>query len=89
MSKYGKKFTCWSCSAKFYDLNKPSPKCPKCGANPEDDPNKGVPAAAAPGFTEDYADDFEEEVDEEIATTGDEEEVEEDLEEAAPPGEDY
>ena len=41
MSKLGNKFTCWSCATKFYDLNKPGPKCPKCGANPEDDPKKG------------------------------------------------
>jgi len=29
----GKKFTCYSCSTKFYDLNKPEKKCPKCGAD--------------------------------------------------------
>ncbi|MFZ4735309.1 MAG: FYDLN acid domain-containing protein [Bradymonadia bacterium] len=27
----GRKFTCHSCGAKFYDLNKPEPACPKCG----------------------------------------------------------
>ena len=41
MSKYGNKFTCWSCGTKFYDLGKPSPKCPKCGADPAADPNAG------------------------------------------------
>jgi hypothetical protein len=88
MSKYGKKFTCWSCTAKFYDLNKPNPKCPKCGANPEDDPNKGAPAAAAPGFAEDYAEEFEEEVEEDVAAAPDDEDVEEEAEEA-PPGDDF
>lgn len=39
MSKYGRKFTCWSCGAKFYDLNKPSPKCPKCGSDPTAQPS--------------------------------------------------
>jgi uncharacterized protein (TIGR02300 family) len=29
----GKKFTCYSCNTKFYDLNKPEKKCPKCGAD--------------------------------------------------------
>ncbi|GBF50307.1 hypothetical protein LPTSP4_18320 [Leptospira ryugenii] len=29
----GKKFSCYSCGTKFYDLNKPEKKCPKCGAD--------------------------------------------------------
>ena len=85
MSKYGKKFTCWSCSAKYYDLNKPNPKCPKCGANPDDDPNKGVPTAAPAAFPDDYAEDFEEEVEEDL-TPGDEDEAEEEIEEPGAPG---
>ena len=32
-SKLGSKWECFSCEAKFYDLNKPEPLCPKCGAN--------------------------------------------------------
>ncbi len=35
-SKWGKKFTCFRCSAKFYDLNKPKALCPKCGADQAD-----------------------------------------------------
>ncbi len=27
----GKKFSCVSCSTKFYDMNKPQKICPKCG----------------------------------------------------------
>ena len=46
MSKYGRKYSCWSCAAKFYDLNKPSPKCPKCGADPNADPAGGITAMA-------------------------------------------
>ena len=34
-SALGRKFTCHSCTTKFYDLNKPEPKCPKCGARAE------------------------------------------------------
>jgi len=30
--KLGSKWECFSCGAKFYDLNKPEPLCPKCGA---------------------------------------------------------
>ena len=66
MSKFGKKFSCWKCSTKFYDLNKPGAKCPKCGADPEDDPNKGLPLAPAPGFGEELVEEIDEDVPEEI-----------------------
>jgi hypothetical protein len=32
-AKLGLKWQCFSCHAKFYDLNKPEPLCPRCGAN--------------------------------------------------------
>ena len=35
----GKKHTCYSCQAKFYDLGKPQAICPKCGANQKDAEN--------------------------------------------------
>jgi uncharacterized protein (TIGR02300 family) len=42
----GVKHTCWKCGTKFYDLKKPNPVCPKCGANPRDAPTtKPTPAA--------------------------------------------
>jgi uncharacterized protein (TIGR02300 family) len=34
----GTKYTCFKCSAKFYDLKKPDPLCPKCGANQRESP---------------------------------------------------
>jgi hypothetical protein len=36
--KFGLKFECFQCQAKFYDLNKPDPLCPKCGADQRDRP---------------------------------------------------
>jgi hypothetical protein len=36
MPELGKKFTCYSCHTKFYDLGKPDPLCPKCGADQRD-----------------------------------------------------
>ena len=27
------KYVCFECGAKFYDLNRPEPLCPKCGAD--------------------------------------------------------
>lgn len=36
--KSGTKHSCYSCATKFYDMKKPDPKCPKCGADPRDDP---------------------------------------------------
>jgi uncharacterized protein (TIGR02300 family) len=34
----GNKFVCFKCSTKFYDLKKPDPLCPKCGADQRDSP---------------------------------------------------
>lgn len=71
MSKFGNKFTCWSCSTKFYDLNKPNPVCPKCGASPSEDPNLGKLASAESGVA--YSEDFEEDVDDDTSMDDDEE----------------
>lgn len=42
-SRLGSKWECFSCGAKFYDLNKPEPLCPRCGANQLDRPKAGPP----------------------------------------------
>jgi len=36
MADLGRKYTCYSCHTKFYDLGKPEPICPKCGADQRD-----------------------------------------------------
>ena len=36
MPQLGRKYTCYSCHTKFYDLGKPEPLCPKCGADQRD-----------------------------------------------------
>jgi hypothetical protein len=36
MPDLGKKYTCYSCHTKFYDLGKPIPVCPKCGSDQRD-----------------------------------------------------
>ena len=36
MPELGTKYECFSCGAKFYDMGKPDPLCPKCGANQKD-----------------------------------------------------
>jgi hypothetical protein len=38
MANLGKKWTCFGCGAKFYDLSQPEALCPKCGANQKDAP---------------------------------------------------
>jgi uncharacterized protein (TIGR02300 family) len=39
----GTKFVCFKCSTKFYDMKKPDPVCPKCGADQRESPaNKPV-----------------------------------------------
>jgi uncharacterized protein (TIGR02300 family) len=34
----GTKYVCFKCSTKFYDLKKPVPTCPKCGADQREAP---------------------------------------------------
>lgn len=34
----GSKHLCFKCSTKFYDLKKPDPICPKCGADQRESP---------------------------------------------------
>lgn len=36
MPQLGRKYSCYSCHTKFYDLGKPAPVCPKCGADQRD-----------------------------------------------------
>jgi hypothetical protein len=38
-SKLGRRYACFQCDLKFYDLNRPEPFCPKCGADQREDPN--------------------------------------------------
>jgi predicted nucleic acid-binding Zn-ribbon protein len=79
----GAKHTCFKCGTRFYDLKKPEPICPKCGADQRQSPaNKPTPAAerrrappkpaAAAPVPEPEVDDVEPEVDE------DEDDVEDD-----------
>jgi len=34
----GTKFDCFKCDTKFYDLKRPEPVCPKCGADQRESP---------------------------------------------------
>ncbi len=36
--KLGRKWECYSCTGKFYDLKKPEPICPRCGADQRESP---------------------------------------------------
>ena len=45
-SPLGTKYTCFQCGAKFYDLNRPEPICPKCGADQRDRPKPPRKGAA-------------------------------------------
>jgi len=42
----GKRYTCHACGCKYYDLNREEPRCPKCGADPKDDPTPDPRMAA-------------------------------------------
>ncbi len=48
VSKLGTKYQCFSCEAKFYDLKRPEPSCPKCGADQRDRPRDEGKATGSP-----------------------------------------
>ena len=41
----GTKFICFKCGTRFYDLKKPVPICPKCGADQRESPAVRAPPA--------------------------------------------
>jgi len=58
--KFGTKFSCYVCASKFYDMRKPDPKCPKCGADPREDPAlKAAEKGSRKEAKDDYVDDSE------------------------------
>jgi predicted nucleic acid-binding Zn-ribbon protein len=42
----GSKHTCYKCGTKFYDMKKPVPVCPKCGADQRESPALKSPPPA-------------------------------------------
>lgn len=40
----GNKYVCFKCGTKFYDMKKPDPLCPKCGADQRDSPALKAPS---------------------------------------------
>ncbi|MDH5509445.1 MAG: FYDLN acid domain-containing protein [Nitrospinota bacterium] len=63
--KYGQRFSCYQCGVKFFDLGKPKPLCPKCGAD-----QKKAPKKASVRVKPVVSDDFEEVVDDEQLDEG-------------------
>jgi uncharacterized protein (TIGR02300 family) len=45
----GTKYVCFKCSTKFYDMKKPDPLCPKCGADQRDSPALKAPSEGRRG----------------------------------------
>jgi uncharacterized protein (TIGR02300 family) len=83
----GTKFICFKCQTKFYDMKKPDPLCPKCGADQRESPalkppsetKRGrlaaVPKPVEPAEPEEAEASESEEEEIEDIETGDEEEV--------------
>lgn len=42
VTELGKRFKCYKCNCKFYDMNKPSPICPRCGEDQTNEENKKI-----------------------------------------------
>ncbi len=45
-ARLGVKHVCFSCAVRFYDMNKPEPICPKCGADQRQRPKQEAGASA-------------------------------------------
>lgn len=48
-TRLGARYTCFKCSTKFYDLNRPAPICPECGADQTEAPVQDVKALLSKG----------------------------------------
>lgn len=46
--RLGAKWACFHCGAKFYDLNRPDPICPKCSTDQRDQPAKAAAVVPPP-----------------------------------------
>ncbi|MSQ00472.1 MAG: TIGR02300 family protein [Myxococcales bacterium] len=93
-SKLGKRYSCFECSLKFYDLNRPDPLCPKCGADQRTDPNPDPRDAILAKYRGKGAvrarpeDELVEEEAEETEAETEDDEIEDDEEEVEEPVED-
>ncbi len=45
----GTKFLCFKCTTKFYDMKRPDPVCPKCGADQRESPANRPPTEGRRG----------------------------------------
>jgi hypothetical protein len=82
----GYKWICYRCNAKFYDLGKPEPLCPRCGADQRERPASDAPPSpppvrrpAQPPMAR-YLDEEEATTDETFVDEGEEEAAELDIE---------
>lgn len=44
-SSLGTRWSCFKCGAKFYDLSRPDPLCPRCGADQRERPAPPPPSS--------------------------------------------
>jgi len=75
----GKKFTCHSCNAKFYDLNRTEKICPKCGADQNAKPTVKQKTKASKISEYDVSDEDATEIPDELVAEGEELEIDEEV----------
>lgn len=79
-SKLGTRYTCFECGTKFYDLNRPEPMCPECGADQRDAPRTDIRALLGKGRKRASSKAAEEEDDDDkLAAKGDDDDDDDDL----------
>ena len=48
-AKLGRRYSCYECGTKFYDLNRPAPLCPECNADQANAPTRDVKSLLSSG----------------------------------------
>lgn len=76
-SMLGTRFTCFSCGTKFYDLNRPEPLCPECGADQRQAPVRDIKALLSAGSRAPVEEDADVEFEEPNTDEADDDEEEE------------
>lgn len=77
-ARLGTRYVCFTCGTKFYDLNKPVPTCPECGADQREAPARDIKSLLSKGGgkrrSESDLDEIEEEdLDDDLGGVDDEE----------------
>ena len=76
-ARLGRRYVCYVCGTKFYDLNRPLPTCPDCSSDQREAPVRDIKSLLSKGggrkrMEPDFDEIEEEDLDEELGNADDE-----------------